>query len=501
MCDADLPPAAPSVWGSWGVTATVVLDPRNAPIGVPDAGEGTLRRVIDEWNSLADSAVSLRFGGRDEVVFGAADGVVAISWTPLDGGLAATFVQPGRFAEIVDADVALSPDQLWSVDGSVPGGIDLATVLRHELGHVVGLRHAPSAPTTSSVVAGSTMDGCLRYGELRHIDPSAAADVATRYPNRRPVVVDGCPGTTGPTLVAFQRRRALARPLAETDADGTTADPAVHARWGALPLAPLASPAAGAPAVVARPDGSCDVVVADVDGRVLRARWRAADTDAPPARWSVLGHEIAGGVGAATDGDGNLVVLAVGRDERLHARVRPSATDRWSAWTRFDNPVAAQGLTVATSPTGDSAGGVAVAWIDPSGSVSVGALHVGPAGGRDRPIVVELRHDGTVPGLLGVDRPALAPGPRGRWALFVRSADGTLHHTEQTREHGTWRPWRPLGGPPTSVGPAAGDGLVVATGGDGLTTLVSHRASGRPYGWTRLGNGSVTAPGAPANGP
>lgn len=417
MCDADLPPGAPSVWGSWGVTATVVLDPRNAPIGVRDAGEATLRQVIDEWNALADSAVALRFGGRDDVVFGAADGVVAVSWMALDGGLAATFVQPGRFAEIVDADVALSPDQLWSVDGSVPGGVDLATVLRHELGHVVGLRHAAGTATASAVVPGSTMDGCLRYGERRPIDASAAADAATRYPNRRPVVVDRCPGTDGPTLVAFQRRRALALPL------------------------------------------------------------------------------------AAVDTDGNVVVLAVGRDERLHGRVRSWATGRWSPWASFDIPVATPGPTVVTSRSGGSTSGVVAGWVDPSGSVTVGAVHVVAAAGRGRTAGLELRDRVTVPGLVAVDRPALTPGPRGGWELFARAGDGVLHHTEQTRAAGPWRPWRPVGGPPVGVGPVAGDGLVVATGADGLTTLVSRRASGRPHGWTRLSTGSGSTPGAPTYGP
>ena len=92
----------------------------------------------------------------------------------------------GGFAPLTRATICFNPGLPWSVaDGEAPrGGLDLRTVLAHEIGHAIGLDH-PGA-------TGSLM-GYSNQGDIDRLMPGDIAGAVALYGPPPPLIPGGFP--------------------------------------------------------------------------------------------------------------------------------------------------------------------------------------------------------------------------------------------------------------------------------------------------------------------
>jgi len=117
---------------------------------------GAARRALRHWSSIAnvhffETATTTQTISPQNL----GDGVNVITVSTENAGAFGSSESPGRTrvyydpsGVIVEADVALNPNQLFSSDGT-PGTYDLESTFTHEIGHLIGLEH--------SAVIGATM--------------------------------------------------------------------------------------------------------------------------------------------------------------------------------------------------------------------------------------------------------------------------------------------------------------------------------------------------------
>jgi Matrixin len=117
---------------------------------------GAARRALQRWARVADiQFLETRTTVQTVSSANAGDRVNLITVSADNAGLFGSSENPGRtrvFSDsggaIVEADIALNPNQLFSSDGTT-GTYDLESTFAHEVGHLLGLEH--------SAVIGSTM--------------------------------------------------------------------------------------------------------------------------------------------------------------------------------------------------------------------------------------------------------------------------------------------------------------------------------------------------------
>lgn len=143
----------------WKGKSIVIAVSRSLSIDQPNIKSGSdvtgaIQRSIDAWQSIA--AVTLvTLDSSKQNISGAGpvgDGVslITIAATPENilffgkdpySSSAKTRIFYDRRGFITEADIALNPFQQFSTDGTY-GTFDLESTLRHEIGHLLGLRHS-----------------------------------------------------------------------------------------------------------------------------------------------------------------------------------------------------------------------------------------------------------------------------------------------------------------------------------------------------------------------
>ena len=117
---------------------------------------GAARRALESWASVADiQFLETRSTAQTISPPNAGDRINLITVSAENAALFGPSESPGRtrvFSDsggaIVEADIALNPNELFSSDGT-PGTYDLESTFAHEVGHLLGLEH--------SAVIGATM--------------------------------------------------------------------------------------------------------------------------------------------------------------------------------------------------------------------------------------------------------------------------------------------------------------------------------------------------------
>ncbi len=147
---------------------------------------GAIRRSIEAWQDVAAiELVTLESTKQDVSPAGfAGDGVnlITIAASPENvlffgkdpySASAKTRIFYTRRGSITEADIVLNPFQLFSTDGSF-GTFDLESTLRHEIGHLLGLRH--SAVVGAAMYDSATKNGV--FGTLNNAVGLTADDIA-----------------------------------------------------------------------------------------------------------------------------------------------------------------------------------------------------------------------------------------------------------------------------------------------------------------------------------
>jgi hypothetical protein len=117
---------------------------------------GAAHRALEHWTSVADiQFLETRSTAQTVSPPNAGDRINLITVSPENAASFGPSENPGRtrvFSDsggaIVEADIALNPNELFSSDGT-PGTYDLESTFTHEVGHLLGLEH--------SAVIGATM--------------------------------------------------------------------------------------------------------------------------------------------------------------------------------------------------------------------------------------------------------------------------------------------------------------------------------------------------------
>lgn len=152
--------------------------------------EAAIASSFQSWENLPDSSIAFTRGENRSETGGRNDGIYQIYWREdstiddgldISGALAVTrlftYVGGGRDGEIADVSLTFNGKTVtWGTDGST-SRVDIAEVATHEIGHSLGLDHAPIGASTMFPRTGT---GSLRNRSLATDDQIG---VAVLYPS------------------------------------------------------------------------------------------------------------------------------------------------------------------------------------------------------------------------------------------------------------------------------------------------------------------------------
>lgn len=147
--------------------------------------EAAIASSFQAWENLPDCSIAFTRGENRSESGGRNDGIFQIYWREdstiddgldISGALAVTrlftFVGGGRDGEIADVSLTFNGNTVtWGTDGSA-SRVDIAEVATHEIGHALGLDHAPIGASTMFPRTGN---GSIRNRSLATDDQIAAS--------------------------------------------------------------------------------------------------------------------------------------------------------------------------------------------------------------------------------------------------------------------------------------------------------------------------------------
>lgn len=166
--------------GEWTATAAMADGPTDAPGGtswcyrnapatfvvegaVPRTWVRAVRKGFNAWNAQTDAWMRFTYAGRIGPGQTANDGVNRIRFVPVaDGDLAKAWVY-GEGPQILGFDIEVNADRPLGTRGRV---FHLPTVVRHEVGHVLGLGHSESPTSIMFPALAKGMRQSLSAGDL-----------------------------------------------------------------------------------------------------------------------------------------------------------------------------------------------------------------------------------------------------------------------------------------------------------------------------------------------
>lgn len=110
---------------------------------LPSAWESILTDAFGAWSSVADLTFIEVGDEGEEFNDGSNSGMIRLGGRIMDGtnGRLATGYYPGEGGAAMGGDLHLDVDEIWDID-IFGAGFDLLSILTHEIGHTIGLKHS-----------------------------------------------------------------------------------------------------------------------------------------------------------------------------------------------------------------------------------------------------------------------------------------------------------------------------------------------------------------------
>jgi hypothetical protein len=183
----------------WSADSTVSVRLASPVPGLPDGGAGALRRALATWSSV--DCTSFRFVATEDAAAPVEVRVVTAGWPHGPTIAAHTDVDSEPYTGVVrHVLIELDGMRAWTERDPVPAdGLDLESVLLHELGHAAGLAHSRY---NASVMKAGTRPGSAPRRALHEDDRAGICALYPLQPLVTPAAVQAAPPRPRGALLA-----------------------------------------------------------------------------------------------------------------------------------------------------------------------------------------------------------------------------------------------------------------------------------------------------------